>query len=253
MQGFFVVTAEDGTMTINDDARIHNSQSWLKNAGQEGTLKFNLSSEAMTYYDEIALKVNPSYAETGSFKLWSLYASAPELFFVNDTKKYSVLRSPAIDLNKTLDIGMKIGQSGDYKISATGIENFQSRFVILEDLASNTFQNLSLNPDYFFHSENGDYLIRFKLHFTDENSIDENLNKTDFMVYAVDKDIYILPNSQASQDFRVIISDVLGRTIFKREYSTKEKIKISLDHSPSFIVVNIKSDTKSMSAKLFLK
>jgi hypothetical protein len=162
-QGFWVVAAVHGALlTMNNDARAHSGQAWLKtDKVVPELLKFRLSTDANSYSDELVLDF--SGKEGTAIKLFSLVATAPEIFAERNSVAGSILRYGTIPM-EPVKIGIKTGVSAHYTltVSYTGLEQ---QAIWLEDVYSGTFIDLKKSDSYSFESEVVRDNERFKLHF----------------------------------------------------------------------------------------
>ena len=251
-QGFFVVAASSGSVTMNDNVRIHNAQSWLKNASTgQNSLRLKLTTSATGYSDEMAVKVNPAYSNSGSYKLWSFYSDAPEIYCTNNGNSYSTLRMSSLDENHVLDIGIKTGLTANYSLSATNLESFEAGIVILEDLVTGVFQDLKVNPVYTFEASAGDNSIRLRLHFKNANGIQENSADDALNLYYSNHILFINAINRPG-NYSVAISNMLGQVIYQKSFNLNTLNRIELNLVPAVYVVAVESKGHWLNKKIVI-
>ena len=118
MQAFFIKAASTGTFSMNDNVRVHSSQTWLKSAEQQpGILRIELHTDANAYYDEMIVQFDPSFNDGGSSKFGSLYPEAPELYAIKDGSNFSISSYTAFNPEMVVRLGAKCGVAGNYTIT----------------------------------------------------------------------------------------------------------------------------------------
>jgi len=164
MQGFWVKAASPGVFTIQNNAREHASQSWLKSASAEAnSIHLKITTSENTFSDELIIKFGMSNDGGGAEKMFSLEAMAPEIYSTKLNKTWSINLYAVVADHQEIPIGFKPGVNGNYIISALGAETFGS--VVLEDLKTATQHLLSALPAYSFSAQATDDPDRFLLHF----------------------------------------------------------------------------------------
>ncbi len=252
-QAFFVRTSADGTLGMTNSVRVHNSQSWLKGAESDGTsIRLKLSTEANAYSDEMIVEFNPEYSGEGSEKFWSLYNEAPEIYAQKNGESLSIDRYPAVNSGIIVNVNTKAGIAGNYMINSSNINEFTlSDKVYLEDLKTGVVTNLKANPSYSFVGNPDDNRNRFRLLIGTATGIKE-IAKGNFRVYAFNNEV-IIENSKLTGDYKVLVSNLVGQTIYESESTDKSVSRINLDAQPGVYVVSVISNGERYSAKIVLQ
>ncbi|MFZ4399430.1 MAG: cohesin domain-containing protein [Bacteroidales bacterium] len=207
-QGFWIKASTAGIFSINNNARIHATQPWLKSASSNtNTLILKVTSSMNTFSDEMILSFDNNNEYGGAEKKFSLYQSAPEIFSSKLNKSWSINNLTSIVNNLTVNIGFKPGLDGNFTISAIGCQSFGN--LVLEDLKTGIQHNLTTNKDYFFQAQTSDFQNRFILHFYSIENNDKN--KENPHVYYGNKSINIFNPWKSKTD--VSINDANGRLI----------------------------------------
>lgn len=215
-QGFFVkATVNNGTVTIPDAARTHNSQQFWKNGGSPNNdhldivrLKIDLNE----YSDETVVKLNSMATDYhdnfDGYKMFSPVKSVPQIYTIDSLSSvYSINYSNYEDV-KIIPVGIFIQDAGTYTINASKV-NMKEHHVYLKDNEENSLTNLQNTPDYTFNYEGSVNDERFELWF--------NINRAPYNVQPLQNQTiyteeilsYSLPNAFTDPD----IGDYLTITV----------------------------------------
>jgi hypothetical protein len=253
MQGFFVMANATGNFSINNNARVHSNQVWLKNSKSESSmLRLAIKNTANTYSDEMIVEFNPDFTGGGSDKFWSFYAEAPELYSVKDGNNYSIDRYNALPDNLTVNIAAKTGVTATYTITASNIADFTLRDkVYLLDLKTGVKTNLKQTPSYSFSGTAEDDRNRFQLIFGTSTGVSDE-TASDISIYTYDNTLYI-SNPKASGPYTVMVSNMLGQIITKAKFSENNINQINMNQIPGVYVVTVISNGATYSRKIVLR
>ncbi|MEI6436851.1 MAG: hypothetical protein WCP32_18660, partial [Bacteroidota bacterium] len=218
MQGFFVTakTSGAGTIGIPNAARTHGG-TWVKNAESNPLNQIKLKLSHDTYFDETSIMFN----ENGSLnkgwydasKLFSMNVEVPQVYTMKDNGRICINSLPAINDPMTVPVGMFIPSDGNYSIDLSGLETFSSRpGIILEDLKTNTTQNMVQTPVYSFSASKTDDPKRFLLHFALAIGINDKTASQPFHVFASDNSLVIVDNTGNNKG-EVSIYNMMGQLI----------------------------------------
>jgi hypothetical protein len=165
MQGFWVRAENDGgELTVNNNARAHSNQQWLKdNQMIPGILHLAVSSNANAYRDEIIVEFGHKSDRGGAQKMSGIYPTAPGLYSKKHNEKWSISFLTNISEHASIPLGFKAGVETIYTLSVPG-SPFDEELLI-EDLFTATMHSLTENPEYHFSAKPGDPEDRFILHF----------------------------------------------------------------------------------------
>jgi len=181
-QGFWVKTASASTFSINNTAKEHATQTWLKSSSSDiNTLRLKVSTSENNFSDEMMLRFGYSNDSDGADKMFSINNASPSIYSKILNRRRSINLLSSINNNTTFPIGFKAGVDGNYIISAMGVESFGS--VILEDLITGIQQNLSSNNNYSFNALKSDNENRFLLYLT-PSVISKNANTNPTITYS---------------------------------------------------------------------
>ncbi len=201
MQGFFMhAYAIGASLTIPADARVHSSQSFYKNSNATKDVLY-LTIEGNTYKDQAVVCFNPA-STTGfdsqydAYKLFGITA-APQLYSILPGIIATVNSLPSITATERVPLGLKVGNSTTYTLTASGIESFDATVPItLIDVKLGNTQDLRINPSYTFTAAPGDAENRFNLSFTSAAGV--NLTVAgDIHIYGSQGTIHIKQSNSA--------------------------------------------------------
>ncbi len=165
MQGFWVKAATSGTFSVNNASCEHGSQAWLKTTtAANNSIHLIATTTENSYSDEMIINFGNLNDEGGAEKMFSLYQDAPGLYSTKLNKKWSIDNLASVAANPTIPIGFKAGVDGNYKISVNYDHSLGT--IVLEDLKTAAFQNMTFNADYAFYGQQNDNQNRFLLHLS---------------------------------------------------------------------------------------
>jgi hypothetical protein len=251
-QAFFVraSTGSNLTLTMNNNVREHSSQSWLKEVdAMPNQIRFKLTTDKNTYSDEMIFGVHASYDNGGSAKFWSMYTEAPEIWSIKNGNDYSIDRMPSIDQNTTVTIGIKAGVDGTYTVTASGVAEFGSASVLLEDLKTGATQELKNNPVYSFAANPSNVPARLRLHFGGPFGVASTSKVNDITVYSYDNTIFVRNNNENNLAGDVFVYNLIGQKILQRKFDGK-LTKIDLNIPPGLYLANVVTAKENVSRKV---
>jgi hypothetical protein len=254
MQGFFVEASSTGNLYMTKDVQVHAAQTWLKEDNDlANLLRFQLTTSANTFSDEMMVAVNPTFETGGSLKFWSMDNEAPEMFSIRGGKNYSIERLSAIDENSIVVIGVKAGVSANYTLTAKGLDNFSvASSVILEDQKNGKNQDLKNMPTYNFSANSGDAPERFHLHFVGPFGVDNSKENNDFTIFSFNNSVYIKNKSTGTLNGDVYIFNILGQKIVQQRLLDSMS-KIDLNVPAGCYIVNLVTNNNAYCTKVFIR
>ncbi|NVN96029.1 MAG: T9SS type A sorting domain-containing protein [Bacteroidetes bacterium] len=252
-QGFWVKAISTSfPFSINNYAREHASQNWLKSCtSSSNTIRLNVSSTENNYTDEMIVSFGYNTDLGGAEKMFSLYHDAPSIFSNKLNKNWSINNLTSIINNTIVPVSFKAGKNGIFTISATELNSFtNATYIYLKDLTTNTLSNLNQNPNYTFAANYNDDVHRFQLIFA-LSSLDVS-NKTikNTNIYSNNKTIYINSNETIKQ---IAIYNTMGQLIKNVENSTGSIIISMNDNTSGYYIVRVICKNNVYSEKVFIK
>lgn len=253
-QGFMVLAATVGNLTMNNSVKVHSAQAYLKGGETiDEELRLSLSCDANSYSDETIIDLNSSDDSDGTEKFRSMYINAPELWSVKNSQNYSINFIGDSDSNGSIPLCVKAGVAGNYTIAASQTESFGENSVItLEDRVAGTFTNLAFVPEYTFHvSTSSTISDRFFLHFLDVTSVADTKAEKQFNIYATDGVIRIASLQQEAG--KITVSDMLGRAIATGRVEPGATTRIDLNGNTGVYIVSINTNGKISTTKILVR
>jgi hypothetical protein len=170
-QAFMVkATANGGTLTIPNSARVHNATAYWKSLKTNPTNLIRMEIEKDGFIDETVIRSlsEATYLHDGlydAYKMFSFDKSKPMLFSRawDNSYTWALNAIPIPKEHEIVPIGVYIGQSGDYTIRMTE-NSFEGMHVWLEDAFTKTEVNLREQSDYVFSQSLIEQSERFYLH-----------------------------------------------------------------------------------------
>lgn len=256
MQGFFVkVSDATNSITIPASARTHSTTTNILNkASQQEKLVLKASSIGNSTYVESTVKTNANAtngfdADYDANFLAGMYG-APQLYSIITNNQLSTNTIAPITSNLAIPMGFVAGLATNYKITADGLSNFTSCSAItLEDLKTNTTQNLMQNPVYNFTATTTDNANRFVLHFATAVGVNE-IGNSNGSIYAYDNSIYVNANEQIKQ---ISVYNAMGQLV-KTLNNVNGLQKINMNgNATGYYIVRVVSDKNVYSEKVLIK
>ncbi|MEI7980593.1 MAG: T9SS type A sorting domain-containing protein [Bacteroidota bacterium] len=254
MQGFFVEAASTGTLDMTSSTQVHSTQTWLKESLEINNLiRLKLTTDVNNYNDEMIIAVDPSYADAGSQKFWSMYTEAPEIYSMKNGSDFSIDRMPSVNDGTIVNLGIKAGVVANYALTVTGLNTFfTAKSVTLEDLKTGTTRNLNENNVYAFNAGPDDAAERFHLHFTGPFGANDPGKTEPVRVYTFENTLYIGSNTGPEIKGDVYIYDMLGRLV-KQVKVNGNQCQVKMDGVPGYYVVTLVMENRAYNIKVFLQ
>ncbi|WP_299278068.1 choice-of-anchor D domain-containing protein [uncultured Psychroserpens sp.] len=257
-QGFFVVGESTGTINFNNGQRVYrkestgtsvfvrnsNSNNSVAGAGTEDIddrMKFRIGFNSVnTIHRQLLLTIDG--ATTMGFD-WAFDAKIydnqmDDLFWMIDDEKYIIQGSNLAEENTIYPLGIKVSDDGLNTITIDDLENVPDDIdIFIHDTEDGTYHNLR-EGDFQFFLPAGEYLNRFKLTFSegDSLSVDDDELKTLDVFYSNDTESIVLLNPNFIDVKSIQLFNIIGQNI-----TTIENIS-ELDYS-EYEVKNLSTGT----------
>ncbi|MFZ4400804.1 MAG: lamin tail domain-containing protein [Bacteroidales bacterium] len=250
-QGFWVLANTAGTFGINNTARVHSTQNFLKSSTTEEMLRLAVSGNANSYHDGIVVRFGSTSDQSGAPKMFSLEASAPSLYSTKLNKNWSINSLTTIAQHPVVPVSFKAGANGNYTITASELNSFATTtYVYLKDLKTNTITNLNQNPNYTFAATTNDNADRFQLIFAASplGILDNQIQNTS--IYSNNNNIYINSNEVVKQ---ISIYNTLGQLV-KTIDSNNGTIIVNMNGNVNgYYIVRVITNKNVYSEKVLIK
>jgi len=250
MQGFWVKASYSGNFSVNNSAREHSSQPWLKsNTAVENSIRLKLIAIENTFSDELIIRFGFPNDIGGAEKMFSMYSAAPGIYSTKLNKKWSINLLSSINNNAVIPIGFSSGVNGNYMITASDLSSFNSStYVYLKDLATNTLIDLNQHSEYSFTSTSNENNNRFQLLFSTTPLGLSAINFQNPIIYAYDFCIYINCNEIIHN---ISIYNSLGQLI--RSIEKTESIINMKEYDSGCYIVKVVTSKMVYTEKVLIK
>jgi len=240
MQGFFIKANTNGaSLTIPQQARTHYNSFYKNTETFENVLTLNMTGNG--YKDEAIVAFNPVStsgfdSDYDAYKLFGI-TEAPQLYSIIQDNILAVNSLPSLETNSDVSLGFKAGAENTYTLAVTGIESFGATTpLLLEDLKTNTTQDLRENPFYSFSAAPGDVEHRFNLHFNAYTGIGEKTANI-VSIYSNKQMVYI-SNPKAMKGI-IQIYDFTGRLLSNTKLTGNSLDKINMGGYTGSLLVKV--------------
>jgi len=258
MQGFFVKAAVSGgkILSLDNSYRIHDNvtDKWLKSEVAP-TNKLTLTLANETNYDEtyILFEANRSIGKDwfDAEKILTLDTSVPQIYTVIDNDQKTLFNSmPFINSPVAIPVGFVAPTTGNYSITISGFETFSSMTgLTLEDLKTNTSQNMVMNPVYTFNTSGIEDAGRFLLHFTSPIGINDQKEASPVKIFASQKTIFVTSSSDL-QNATLSVYNLIGQEVLSKPLNNQPVNQVILNAPNGYYIVKVMSQGVVRTAKV---
>jgi hypothetical protein len=250
--GFIVTSATSGvSLNIPLTARVPGGNYFYK---QSVSNLLELRADGNNYYDQTYILFNNDAtsafeAQYDARKMWGL-DEAPQLYSMITNEVLSINELPLAG-NEVVDLGFKCSVSGEYTLSAAGMESFDvSTPILLEDLVLNKTQDMRENSNYSFSYVAGENENRFKLHFKYAEGITD-MNNNGIVVYSLDHSVVINNTTQLAGE--VSVYDMTGRLLSHTNMNGQMKTSIPMQVAIGTYMVKVVTSKATVNQKVFIR
>lgn len=255
-QGFFVrATGGAGTLTIDNSTRVHNSQAFYKNSDKD-LLVLKANGNDVTTQTAIRFDQNATAKADRLFDVYKIIPDGPDvpvLFTKAENENMAINTLPSIEKNGIVPVWFRAETSGDYTITATEIETFDSNIPIyIEDIQSGIIQNLREMPEYYFNYNTGSdksFLIYFS---KPENSNRLKEVKINSYTNGLQVDFPVAELGNPEFEAQIMVFDLTGRKVLQTR-TTEIHNQISFKGNNNIYMVSVITDKDAANAKIFIK
>lgn len=223
------------TITFNNDLRTDVSKGYYNNADffrtsnaliqqpeEKHRMWLDIINNTSGQLDRTLLgyATNATLGKDNLYDCFTRPKSEVSLYTLINNKPYAIQGRPLpFNIDDLVPMGINIVQSGSHTIALNTVDGLflQNQDIYLEDKLLNVIHNLKQQP-YVFNSAVGTFNDRFLIRYTSSNALQNNtstLIENNLIVIGKDNQITIKSNYERITS--VIIFDLLGREIVKKE------------------------------------
>lgn len=257
-QAFFVkATADSPVLSVNNNARLHNSQAFFKNSDPPGLLRFKALANGME--DEMIIVFDPSASaaynpQQDVAKLFGS-GSAPQLFSATQQESLALtinaLNLPAEGVS--LPISLQLEVDGQLTLEFVNVATFDPAFeLLLEDLLTGQVYDLRSTPSLLLDHLPSNPSDRFVLHVVKVTAlpfVDAGCCK----IWSMDDAVLFTHPSAHGSRLEVCITDMAGRLIVSKTCFNSSLNSLKVPGFTGLLVVSVKNNQNNSTKKIFLK
>ena len=256
-QAFFVkATADSPVLSVNNNARLHNSQAFFKNSDPPGLLRFKALANGME--DEMIIVFDPSASaaynpQQDVAKLFGS-GSAPQLFSATQQESLP-LTINALNLPEqgcSVPISMQLEGVANFTFSCDNVAGFDADYeVILEDLLTGMSYDLRTTESLLLEHQPGNMTSRFVLHVVRVTGV-QVVEGESCRIWSVEDDILFTHTSALGSKLEVYVTDLASRVIVSQSCFNSSLNRIKMTGYSGMVIVTIKDNQRSSTKKIFL-
>jgi hypothetical protein len=256
MQAFWVnVITDPGTISLDNTARLHNSQAFYKKEPETNVFRLEVVSGQLK--DETVVHFNDNATDNfdpyDSKKMFSSDNNLPEIYTLSSDNEMEIINGlPLMNIGdeKIVPLGFSTDQAGTFTLQASNLDVFEpGTEVYLEDQLLAVIKDLRDVNSYTFYSDVVNDANRFKLHFGSITTDINTVELADGYAYANQNTIYVnTPDANCS----VELYDMTGKLIMSK-LSEKGLNIMQTNAGKGVYVVKILNGNKLSTDKIFIQ
>lgn len=221
---------------------------------------FRLVAKKGNYTDGIAIgfyeAATNDFENFDTEKRFAESIEYPQLYSLSNGMKLAVNSLANKDEVYTIPLGIKVNFAGTYTLSATNINEFNSKhYVYLLDKMTGKTIDLRKQDSYQVEfTTPGEYTSKLSLVFSDDAMYLNEQDNKDIKVFSNNNRIYI--ESQNISDGHFTLSDMKGNKVFSTELSIEkgiQEVQMNKNITSGIYFVHLHSEGNSISKKIWLK
>ena len=250
-QGFFVQAAQNGSISMNNNIRVHNNASeWLKSTAQRPDQFFlTVSSGDGWGEDEILIGLDKHDESSGSYKRFSFVNTAPALWIPDKGQFFSSLLFDSLTDHPVIPVAFRAGAAGSYRITSW-FEKEMIQTAILIDKKTGQRIDLLETDEYLFQASPKDDAGRFVLQLQ-EGLFPDPHQPLPVRIFAY--------NGILTIDLRLIedpcavkIFDPMGNLLLDQSIEGREQAKIPMTGRRGMFIVRVQNEQGKAINKIIL-
>jgi hypothetical protein len=261
-QGFWVQAVQNGTISINNTARlgdITGTPDFYKSEPVDYPL-VSLIASGNNQSDEMVIRFIGGTREGfdlnyDASKLFSPGERVPQISMKSGNNYFALNTLPLIYDGLEIQITFHCGTTGNYTISLserTSLDELKK--VYLKDDILQKIICLSNDSSYMFYHDPGNDLNRFRLFFNPSEDIINNIGPANwFTVYADKNVITIIKNTVNKVTGEIYVYDLLGQPVMQQDISNEDISTIPVHGSAGYYIVSIVTEGYVSNAKVLIR
>jgi hypothetical protein len=253
-QSFIVMTSGSPTLTVNNSACVHSTQSFYKSS-ETNTLK--ISAHSNNYYDETFVSFDNSASsafdpQLDGFKLWGV-KEAPQLWTEKGESSLSINKRPPPLGALIVPLDFKTHYVGQVTLNFTGVESFDPSLPVrLQDHLKGLLTDLRQNSTYVFTHDTTNSEKRFSLIFGYPDGVAANVTDQG-KAFISNSRIYLDVPSMQGYLANIAVYDMLGQIIRSQEKTMDGIISIEAPLAKGVYIVSVSSEGRNFITKVINK
>ncbi|WP_298556255.1 LamG-like jellyroll fold domain-containing protein [uncultured Algibacter sp.] len=240
-QGFYTTTETNGSINFNNSQRVfyiedtqtnvaHKNGSKTNNVvnGNDSRMKLRIGFNSVnTLQRQLLITVDKNATSGYDWGYDSKYidTQVDDMYWLIGNNKYIIQGINEINHETIIPLGIHTKTDGYNSIKIDDLKNVQSDLEIyLYDKELNIYHDLRQSK-YETYLEVGEYLNRFEITFSKNNTLDtqENENKKIEVYFSNEKNDIVINNPASKQIEYVEMFNILGQTLFRFNSNTNQK------------------------------
>jgi YD repeat-containing protein len=247
-QGFFVQATSSGSFTIPAASRVHSSGFYkseeIANESPYVKLQMDFGNHGNTLFIGFPENGTSQFDLRGDANKYNSYNDLPQIYVLEHGNKLSTnALAPLTEESKTVPLCLDQVVDGEYKFTLSQIDHLPNVTITLEDLKTETNQDLIKEPIYSFTASAGDEINRFLLHFKlNAFGIDHSIGEENQLVeiYSYAKRIYIRSKGiAATESGHLEIFNISGQLINKQTIGAKTFVSFPINTTKNYLIVKL--------------
>ncbi len=258
-QSFFVQATEDGapTLSLNNLARTLSNNNIVKK-NQVAVDKLRLSVQSGDYSDELLIGFDnaASNAFDPSMDAQKLRGSAeaPQIYSLSaEGVQLSINKMPYQNETVIVPVGFELAaETAEAVFNFSNLDSFGNWItVFFEDLLTGEMIDIREQPVYNFTHNEGDAILRFRLHFMGVTSVDD-MAAANHHIWSHDDRIYITMPESFGNMVRIELFDLLGNRVMDMSRSL-DNPTIIRSTAKGVVIVRVTEAHRVYTQKLFIR
>ncbi|HZK06901.1 MAG TPA: hypothetical protein VFC92_01755 [Bacteroidales bacterium] len=250
-QGFFVQAAQNGTISMNNNVRVHdNASEWLKSTTQRPDQFFLTVSSADGFgEDEILIGLDKHDKASGSYKRFSFVKTAPALWIPDKGQFYSSVLFDSVADHPVIPVAFRAGAAGNYRITSWFEEEMIQTAILIDNKTGQRI-NLLETDEYLFQASPKDETGRFVLQLQ-EGLFPDPHQPLPVRIFAYDG-ILTIDLRLIEQPCAVKVFDPMGNLLLDKNIEGGSQTKFPMTGRHGMFLVRVQNDQGKAINKIVL-